>query len=76
MKKLIAVAAFMTLGLFAYTGGAAPSAELPPLPEPAAVAPALEASGSTAACPVYAPKCCAFVGGRCLQCVGRYDQCP
>ena len=76
MKKLIAAAAFVTLGLFAYTGGAPASTELSPLPEPAAVAPVLEASGSTAACPSYAPRCCAFVGGRCLQCVGRFDECP
>ncbi len=70
MKKMIAAAAFVMVGLFAYTGGSASPTS------PAAPAVEVEAAGSTAACPWYAPRCCAFVGGRCIECVGRFDQCP
>jgi hypothetical protein len=73
--KLLSFAAVVMCGLFAITGGA-PTSMPERAPLAAVTTPGLEVNGSAAACPSYAPKCCAFIAGRCLECVGRFNQCP
>jgi hypothetical protein len=78
MKKLIGIAAFVTIGLFGYTHEApARQADNGTMSSPVAANELDAQAPSNLGCPASRPRCCEPDGTTsCLLCVGRTQQCP
>ena len=79
MKKLIAMFAFVTVGMFAATQDSTASSAPSTVTESAPSAAMTEDDGSAelrATCPQYAPKCCDRLPSGCVNCVGWNQECP
>ena len=78
MKLAIGLFVVLTVGLFINTKQPQISGREPVevATNTSEVSEVSEAQTTSLSCPIFAPKCCAFVHGTCLECVGANDACP